>query len=83
MPRIVQEVPLRIEGVLEPVEHLVEGRGEVRDLVASLLGNAPLERCAADRARGRRYCADGSEHSACESPGEHGSSQKQCHADAC
>jgi hypothetical protein len=68
---VVKEPPLRQEGALEPVEHVVERGRELRDLVASALGDAPLKRGLADRPRRVRHRADGAQHAAGEPPREH------------
>ena len=50
---IVDEVPLRLERSFEPVEHVVEGGRQVRDLVVPTNGDSPAQIGLRDRPRGR------------------------------
>ncbi len=52
MAGVVDEVPLRGEGDLQPVEHVVEGARELGDVVVARDRNAPGEVGFADVARG-------------------------------
>jgi hypothetical protein len=49
------EAPLALEGGLEPLEHRVEGVGQLAQLVARAVErDARVERAVGDRARGGR-----------------------------
>ena len=67
---VVDEAALRREGRFEPVEHLVERRGELRDLVGALHRDAAAEVALRDLVRGARDRPDRAEDSLGQTPGQ-------------
>ena len=68
--RVVDETSLCAERPLEPVEHLVEGHGELRDLIATVRRDSGAEVGLGDRPRRLRELGDGPDDTVGEPPGE-------------
>ena len=78
---VVREAPLGRERPFEPVEHLVERRRELRDLVLPFRRDARAEVGLRDRARGPCQRGHGPDHAVGEAPGEERSEQEHAEPD--
>ena len=77
VPRVVDELPLRGERALQPVEHPVERLGERRDVVPSLYGDTAGEILFGELRGGRTHRPYGLEDVARDRPADAGRHQER------